>query len=101
MWGGSTPSGFDCSGLTSYVYSNAAGISIGRVTTTQEYAGTMISVSEAQPGDLVFFGSRGGTYHVGIYLGNGQFIHAPQTGDVVKITSTAYYTPSFAVNVLG
>ncbi len=81
VWGGTTPSGFDCSGFTSYVYRNAAGINIGRTTYEQINAGREVSRNELQPGDLVF--PHDG--HVGIYVGNGQMIHAPQTGDVVKI----------------
>lgn len=83
VWGGTSPSGFDCSGLTSYVYRNAAGISLPRTSKTQANVGTYIgSKGSLQPGDLVFFGSP--THHVGIYTGNGNYIHAPQTGDVVK-----------------
>ena len=83
VWGGTSPSGFDCSGFTSYVYRNAAGINIGRSTYDQIKAGREVSRNELQPGDLVF--PHDG--HVGIYIGNGQMIHAPQTGDVVKISS--------------
>ncbi|MDN3017647.1 NlpC/P60 family protein [Paenibacillus sp. BSR1-1] len=89
VWGGSTPSGFDCSGFTSYVFRNAAGINLPRVSRDQQNVGTRISPSQVQPGDLVFRGNP--AYHVGIYIGNGQYIHAPQTGDVVKI---AKYDPS-------
>lgn len=98
VWGGTTPSGFDCSGLVQYVYAQA-GISLPRVTTEQEKCGTVIPVSEAQAGDLYFFGTRGATHHVAIAIGGGQYIHAPQTGDVVKITSVSAYTPSFAVRL--
>lgn len=89
VWGGSTPSGFDCSGFTSYVFRNAVGISLPRVSHDQQNVGTRISPSQVQPGDLVFRGNP--AYHVGIYIGGGQYIHAPQTGDVVKISS---YDPS-------
>lgn len=99
VWGGTTRSGFDCSGLTQYVYKKARGINIGRVTTNQEYAGTKIPVSKAQPGDLLFWGARGSTYHVAIYVGNGNYIHAPEPGQKVKIQSMAWYAPSFAVRV--
>lgn len=85
VWGGTTPSGFDCSGFTSYVFRNAAGISLPRVSRDQQRTGTSVSLSQVQPGDLVFRGSP--AYHVGIYIGGGQYIHAPQTGDVVKISS--------------
>ncbi|MBT2658920.1 C40 family peptidase [Bacillus sp. ISL-18] len=89
VWGGTTPSGFDCSGFTSYVFRNAAGINLPRVARDQQDVGTRISPSQVQPGDLVFRGNP--AYHVGIYIGGGQYIHAPQTGDVVKI---AAYNPS-------
>jgi peptidoglycan DL-endopeptidase CwlO len=84
VWGGSTPSGFDCSGFTSYVF-RSVGISLPRTSRDQQNVGTRISLSQVQPGDLVFRGSP--AYHVGIYIGGGQYIHAPQTGDVVKIAS--------------
>lgn len=98
VWGGTTPSGFDCSGLVQYVFA-MNGITLPRTTTQQEFSGTVISISQLQAGDLVFFGARGSTHHVGIYIGGGQFVHAPQTGDVVKITSISAYTPDFGVRV--
>lgn len=88
VWGGTTPSGFDCSGLTQYVY-RSVGVNLPRVSRDQQNFGTPISPSQVQPGDLVFIGKP--AYHVGIYIGNGQYLHAPQTGDVVKIAS---YNPS-------
>lgn len=97
--GGSTPAGFDCSGLTQYVYKKATGKNIGRVTTNQEYAGTKIPVSKAKPGDLLFWGVKGSTYHVAIYIGQGKYIHAPVAGEKVKVQSISLYTPSFAVRV--
>lgn len=99
VWGGSTPAGFDCSGFVQYVYAHF-GVQLDRVTYSQENDGQVISVSQAQPGDLLFWGSRGNSYHVAIYLGNGQYIHAPQPGESVKIGSVQYFTPSFAVRVL-
>lgn len=80
VWGGSSPKGFDCSGLTSYVYRNAAGIKLPRRAVHQRGAGKFVSRSQAQPGDMVNYSS-----HVGIYLGNGYMIHAPKPGDRVKI----------------
>ncbi|MGQ2376514.1 MULTISPECIES: C40 family peptidase [Bacillota] len=101
VWGGKTPSGFDCSGFTSYVYQEATGKSIGSYTVAQEGAGTQEAVSQASAGDLLFWGSKGSTYHVGIYLGNNQYIAAPQPGESVKIsTISGYFMPSFAVKVL-
>ncbi|WP_251862295.1 NlpC/P60 family protein [Clostridium sp. Marseille-Q2269] len=78
---GTTPAGFDCSGFVQYVYKNAAGINLPRDTYGQIGVGTPVSQSELQPGDLVF----PHTGHVGIYVGGGQMIHSPKTGDVVKI----------------
>ncbi|XIP78335.1 NlpC/P60 family protein [Enterococcus faecium] len=99
-WGAKGPNTFDCSGLTYYVYMKATGHYIGGWTGEQQYAGTQIPVSQAQPGDLVFWGpSSGVTHHVGIYIGNGQFIHAPQPGDKVRVTSISDFTPDFAVRV--
>jgi len=83
VWGGTSPSGFDCSGFVQYVYRNAAGIELPRDTYGQIGAGTRVSQDQLQPGDLVF----PHTGHVGIYIGGGQMIHAPHTGDVVKISS--------------
>ncbi len=100
VWGAKGPNTFDCSGLTYYVYMKATGHYIGGRTGEQQYAGTQIPVSQAQPGDLVFWGpSSGVTHHVGIYIGNGQFIHAPQPGDKVRVTSISDFTPDFAVRV--
>ncbi|GAA0735196.1 NlpC/P60 family protein [Clostridium oceanicum] len=88
VWGGTSPSGFDCSGFVQYVYKNCAGISLPRTTQAQINVGTPVSRSQLQPGDLVF----PSTGHVGIYVGNGQMIHSPHTGDVVKISSVyAFY----------
>ncbi|APP02274.1 C40 family peptidase [Lactobacillus delbrueckii] len=100
VWGGTTPSGFDCSGLVQYVYSHF-GINLGRTTYTQQYAGTKISVASAQAGDLYFWGSYGSAYHVAIALGGGQYVMAPALGQNVMTGSVSSYTPSFAVRVLG
>jgi cell wall-associated NlpC family hydrolase len=85
VWGGASPSGFDCSGLVMYVYAQV-GVSLPHYTVAQWDYPNAVSVSRDQlePGDLVFFAGLG---HVGIYVGNGQFIHAPHTGDVVRIDS--------------
>lgn len=92
VYGGSTPDGFDCSGFTSYVYKNVA-TPIARTSRDQRATTKNISMDELLPGDLVFFGSGGTVNHVGIYTGNGQFIHSPHTGSVVKydsLTSNSY-----------
>jgi peptidoglycan DL-endopeptidase CwlO len=83
-WGGADPStGFDCSGFSMYVYAKV-GVSLPHHAATQFGMGTPVSRSQLQPGDLVFFHGLG---HMGIYIGGGSFIHAPRTGDVVKISS--------------
>jgi cell wall-associated NlpC family hydrolase len=93
VWGGSSPRGFDCSGLVSYVFAQI-GVSVPHSSYAQFGMGTAVSISDLQPGDLVFFA---GASHVGIYIGGGQFIHAPHTGDVVKISSlSGYYSSNFA-----
>ncbi len=97
VWGGTSPSGFDCSGLVQYVC-RANGISVNRVAADQRNNGTYVSRENLQPGDLVFFANGGSIHHVGIYVGNGNMIHAPQTGDVVKISSinTEYRIAQYA-----
>ena len=84
LYGGTSPStGFDCSGLTQYAF-RQAGITIPRVSYEQAAAGRAVPYSQLRVGDLVAFNSP--VSHVGIYVGNGQFIHSPRTGDVVKIS---------------
>jgi cell wall-associated NlpC family hydrolase len=92
-WGGSSPStGFDCSGFVMYVYSQV-GVSLPHNAAMQYGYGSAVSRSELQPGDLVFFNGLG---HNGIYIGGGQFIHSPHTGDVVKISSmTGWYASTY------
>ena len=87
VYGGSTPDGFDCSGFTSYVFKNTVG-SVPRVAQAQFDATTRVAMDELLPGDLVFFGSSASSIsHVGIYVGDGTFIHSPHTGEVVKYES--------------
>ena len=89
VWGGSSPStGFDCSGLISYVYAQI-GISLPHHAASQYSYGTPVAYEDLQPADLVFFSGLG---HMGMYIGGGQFIHAPHTGDVVKISYLAGYS---------
>lgn len=99
VWGGKNPSGFDCSGFVQYVYKQTYGVDVGGWTVAQESAGTRIGVSEAQPGDLYFWGESGGTYHVAIATGNGQYIHASQPGTPLEYNSVSNFTPTFAVRV--
>jgi cell wall-associated NlpC family hydrolase len=82
VYGATGPDSFDCSGFTQYVYKQAVGIDITRTTYTQVNQGVAVSTSQLQPGDLVFTSAD----HVQIYIGNGQVIHSPQPGDVVKIS---------------
>ena len=93
VWGGSSPGGFDCSGLVVFVYSQL-GISLPHYTGALWNVGTPVSYDQLEPGDLVFFYGLG---HVGIYIGGGQFVHAPHTGDVVKISSMSdgWYASSY------
>ena len=92
-WGGASPStGFDCSGLTMFVYAQL-GVSLPHYTGDQWQMGTAVSRSDLQPGDLLFFDGLG---HEGMYIGNNQMIHAPHTGDVVKISSiTGWYAQTY------
>ena len=99
VYGGSSPSGFDCSGFTSYVYKQF-GYSINRTASTQLDNGYAVSMSELQPGDLVMF-KKGSTSkratHVGLYIGNNQFVHASTSsvGVIISSMSEAYYTTGF------
>ena len=89
VYGATGPNTFDCSGFTQYVFKNAAGVSLPRTTYDQINVGVAVSYNDLQPGDLVF----PHTGHVGIYVGGGQMIHAPSTGDVVKVSSVyKFYT---------
>ncbi|MBM6441589.1 C40 family peptidase [Lacticaseibacillus rhamnosus] len=97
VWGGKGPNSFDCSGLMYYAFLNGAGVNIGGWTVPQESSGTQVSLSALQPGDLLFWGGHGATYHVALYIGGGTMIQAPQPGQNVKYTALAYFMPDFAV----
>ena len=89
MWGAAGPSSWDCSGLTMGAWA-AAGVYLPHYSVAQYYATTPVSYSDLQPGDLIFWASDSSNpdtiFHVAMYIGNGQEIQAPHTGDVVKIS---------------
>jgi peptidoglycan DL-endopeptidase CwlO len=87
VWGATGPNSFDCSGLTMWAYMQA-GVTIGRSTYSQVTYGRAVSVSQMQPGDLIFYYSDNS--HVAMYVGNGKAVHAPTSGDVVKVTDYQY-----------
>ena len=89
VWGGQGPNAFDCSGLMTYIFKNGAGINLPRTSTEQSKYGVTVSKADLKPGDLIFSSTNGTgkVSHVGIYIGNGEMIHAPKPGDVVKISN--------------
>ncbi|ALS35704.1 cell wall-associated NlpC family hydrolase [Enterococcus rotai] len=100
------PNKFDCSGLTRYVFLQVTGKNIGDWTVPQEKSGTKVAISKAtisqlQPGDLLFWGNAGATYHVAIYIGNGQYIHAPNYDTTVEVSQIWWseFPPSFALKM--
>ena len=98
-YGGNSPvTGFDCSGLVAHVYREAWGIRLPRNTLAQSESGIPVSLSELQAGDLVFYDTLARPYsHVGIYLGDGRFVHAPKPGSRVRVESlkSAYWAQRF------
>ena len=97
VYGATGPNAFDCSGLTQYVY-NKFGVDISRTTYTQVEEGTKVKKNDLRAGDLVFFNTEGSISHVGIYIGDGEFIHAPRTGKPVMVSSLldGYYSTRYA-----
>jgi cell wall-associated NlpC family hydrolase len=98
LWGGAGPGGFDCSGLVQYVYARL-GVALPRVAADQARVGASVPREALQPGDAVFFADATGyVHHEGLYIGAGRFVHAPHTGDVVKVSSLGepYYAAEYA-----
>lgn len=101
-WGGSTTAtGFDCSGMIQYIYKNALGVNLPRTARDMAAASRKIPDSQLKPGDLVFFNTSKRTKysHVGIYIGNGEFIHAPSSGKTIQTEKLT--KPFYAKNYLG
>lgn len=100
VMGGTSRSGFDCSGFVRYILSNAGGVSVPRTAVEQYYHGTPVATKDLQPGDLVFFKNtyKNGISHVGIYAGNGKFIHAanPRKGVRMDNLNEPYYQHHYA-----
>lgn len=97
-WGGASPDGgFDCSGLVGYVFRTAIGLDLPRVSRQMANAGEAVDRASLVPGDLVFFGRRGKVNHVGIYMGEGRFLHAPRRGRDVTVSSldSGYWAAKF------
>ena len=88
-WGGESTEGFDCSGLVGYVYRSVLGMELPRVSRQMATTGEAVDRAALVPGDLVFFGLRGRVTHVGIYVGEGRFLHAPSRGKDVRVDSPA------------
>lgn len=95
VWGGASKSGMDCSGLVDYVYAQL-GIQLPHYTGAIENYVSYKPVSAAQPGDLLFWGRQGSSYHVAIYIGDGKFVAAPTFGQNVSVGSISSFAPSFA-----
>lgn len=100
VWGGtSLTNGADCSGFVQSIFKNY-GVSLPRTSSAQSTVGTKVSLSEAQPGDLVFYAKNGRVNHVAIYIGNGQVIHASNARTGIKISNASYRTPYAVKRVL-
>lgn len=94
VWGGTTQAGWDCSGMVGFVYSQATGKSLPRTVNGMVGSGMLTPTGAPQPGDIVVFANGGDAYHVGIYIGGGQMIHAPVPGQVTQV-SAVWGTPSY------
>lgn len=102
VYGGSDPNtGTDCSGFTSYVLENAGGVDMNRSSRSQATQGTQVSAEQMQPGDLVFYASGSRINHVGLYIGDGQIVHASTERTGIKVSPWTYRNPVKIVSVLG
>ncbi|MGM0241090.1 NlpC/P60 family protein [Enterococcus sp. AZ103] len=99
-WGAVGPNAFDASGLVQYVFKNAVNLNVPAPTTSQERVSRDVSMNALQPGDLLFWGNKGNSTNVAIYIDNGQYIHSPGPGQTVKVGQIAWYRPDFAKRVL-
>ena len=100
VWNAKGPDSYDCSGLMQYVFRQATGQNIGSWTVPQESAGTTVSMNQIQRGDLLFWGPKGASYHVALYLGNNEYLNALRPGTNVKIDHiSASFEPSFGVRI--
>lgn len=101
-FGGNDPhSGVDCSGFTRYVMANGAGVALNRSSTAQSVQGVSIGQDQIRPGDLIFYGSGSRINHVGMYIGNGQIVHASTYKTGIKVSNWLYRNPVKIVNMLG
>lgn len=96
VWGGTRPSGFDCSGLTQWVYRETLGIELPRLADKQGNLGESVPMDELLPGDLLFWGRGSGVYHVAIYAGDGEYVHASSGKGRVVRQGMEYFRPTFA-----
>lgn len=102
VYGGTNPNkGVDCSGFTSYVMKNAGGVQLSHSSRAQSREGKVISLDEARPGDLIFYGNGSGINHVALYIGDGEIVHASNEINGILISDCTYRKPIKVVNVLG
>ncbi|MBV7390498.1 C40 family peptidase [Enterococcus sp. ALS3] len=99
-WGAAGPSAFDASGLVQYVFKNAVNMTVPAPSTSQERLGKDVSMNALQPGDLLFWGTKGNSNNVAIFIGNGQYIYSPGPDQNVKVGQIAWYKPDFAKRIL-
>ncbi|WP_329175756.1 C40 family peptidase [Streptomyces sp. NBC_01477] len=99
VYGATGPNSYDCSGLTQVAY-GTVGVNLPRTSQEQSTAGTPVALGSLQPGDLIFWGGQGSAYHVGVFIGNGQYLDAANSSTPVGIHQMADYEPDWAVRVL-